>query len=94
MTASIRGTFHLDANLFRSAGVKGAAHRKQVMLPSTRLKLASSLFGAFGALGMFWWSGAYSVVNALLLAFCGAGAGSGLYWLMRGCIVRGRVPEH
>ena len=43
---------------------------------------------------MFWWSGAYSVVNALLLAFCGAGAGSGLYWLMRGCIVRGRVPEH
>lgn len=64
------------------------------MLPSTRLKLASSLFGVVWALGMFWWSGAYSVVNALLLAICGAGAGYGWYWLMRGYLARGRVPEH
>ncbi|QUS38940.1 hypothetical protein RPMA_08970 [Tardiphaga alba] len=64
------------------------------MLPSTRLKLASSLFGAFWALGMFWWSGTYTVVNAILLAACGAAAGYGWYWLMRGYIARGRVPEH
>lgn len=64
------------------------------MLPSTRLKLASSLFGAIWALSMFWWSGAYTVLNAILHAVCGAGAGFGCYWLMRGCIVRRRVPEH
>lgn len=64
------------------------------MLPSTRLKLASSIFGVLWALGMFWWSGAYSISNAALLAICGACAGCGWYWLMRGCIVRGRLPEH
>lgn len=64
------------------------------MLPSLRLKLASLLFGVLWALGMFWWSGAYNVSTALLLAACGACAGYGWYWLMRGVIARGRVPEH
>jgi glycopeptide antibiotics resistance protein len=50
--------------------------------PRKRLKLAAVGFTVLWSSAMFWWSGDYTIVNAVILTVCGIFAGFAWYWAM------------
>lgn len=48
-----------------------------------RLMLGAAAFAIIWTLGMFWWSGDYTLVNFAILAVCGVLVAAAWTWTMR-----------